>query len=580
MVSLGFSSLRARRRIPPPADVQATAQEADIVHCPHAPLIEELVQSTGLPDLEEDGDNDGVTVVDVSTADPVEPTQDGDDDDDDDDDDAATTPSSSLATAMTTSLSSSATATVFPTTFFSQTLTTTLPTVSSSRIESATWLTGIPVQTGPASTSTRSCELAAVEQPTLEPGGHRDDDDSPGPPRPNSTGTKVAIAFGAIGAIGLIVALIWAAILIRRRRRRHGLDEANPRDYPSRIGQHPRFRFNFNIPPFPRLPFSFASPLVRFTQPDPKATPRQQMASPSKPPRVSGHRNVPPDSSNLNENPQAADRTDGGEIDTVPRGWLDEKRHDPGYPLPLLDPEPVQQASIRRSVVSWFQRSSKHHPLRLNPLQRKSSLASATSSLTEENLMSRTGSMATTSRADIGYHTGSRESVVAEGSGSDSRDILDELPPMSDLGLQGMYTNDPPTTPALAGSAAVPIVTAPPAAFTREDARAYYRSMWAESSAGNTERMSAMSSWTDSTMRTSTHGGAGRESIEQAGLSPPPGHANPYDFQITSQTPVSSVTTPATMWTGNTTGGPGTPTRNREESYAVYEQRQEGNPNQ
>lgn len=191
--------------------MQATAQEADIVHCLHAPVIEELVQSTGLPDLKEDGDNDGVTVVDVSTDDPVEPTQDGDDDDDDDDDDAATTlsssaatattPSLSSATAITTSLSSSATATVFPTTFFSQTLTTTLLTDSSSRIESATWLTGIPVQTGPFLTSTRSCGLAAVEQQTLEPGGHRDDDDSPGPPRPNGTGTKVAIAFGAIGKV-------------------------------------------------------------------------------------------------------------------------------------------------------------------------------------------------------------------------------------------------------------------------------------------------------------------------------------------------------------------------------------------
>jgi hypothetical protein len=34
------------------------------------------------------------------------------------------------------------------------------------------------------------------------------------------------------------------------------------------------------------------------------------------------------------------------------------------------------------------------------------------------------------------------------------------------------------------------------------------------------------------------------------------------------------------MWTGNTTGGPGTPTRNREELYAVYEQRRGGNSNQ
>ncbi|ROV88141.1 hypothetical protein VMCG_10432 [Cytospora schulzeri] len=76
---------------------------------------------------------------------------------------------------------------------------------------------------------------------------------------------------------------------------------------------------------------------------------------------------------------------------------------------------------------------------------------------------------------------------VAERSGNDNTGILDELPPMPDLGLQKMYTNETTATQASATSGEE-TVTAPPLVFTQKDARAYYKRIWAEFSvAGNTE---------------------------------------------------------------------------------------------
>lgn len=337
------------------------------------------------------------------------------------------------------------------------------------------------------------------------------------------------------------------------------------------MGQHRRFKLNLDFPSFPRLPFSFTSPLARSQIPDSNTTKRRQVSNPSNLVYISGHTDGP-SHPNADATAQAADRTNGGGNTVVAKGWQDEKRHDPSYPLPLLDPEPVQQASMRRSMASWFRRSSKHHPLRLNPLRRKSSRSSTASISTSGALMSRPGSIATTLRTNMEYVTDSRESVVAEGSASGNIGILKELPPMPDLGLQRVYSSDTTTAPTPAASAEE-TVTAPPLAFTREESRAYYKSMWAESpAAGNTERMSAMSSWTESTMRLSTQGGAGRESMEQAGLSPPPGFANPSSLKRAAQTSAVPVTTTTTTRILNTTGSPGAQTRAKEELYAVYEQ--------
>ena len=369
------------------------------------------------------------------------------------------------------------------------------------------------------------------------------------------------------------MALIWAAILIRRRRHRHGMDEVDPREYPSRIGRRMQFDFNFNfkLPAIPRLPFSFASPLERFHQPSPNPTSQRNVPSPVGTAQVAEQRNARSDSSILNEAIQAAYRLDGGEEDPVPQGWLDEKRHDPRYPLPILDPEPVQQASIRRSVVSWFERSSKHQPLRLNPMRWASPRAPRASAMAGGGMRNGPDGTATRSETNTDNPSVSRGSVLAEGSGDDFRGI-EEIPPMPDLGLQEIYIDGIAPTPT---DSAGESVTVPQPAFTKEDAKAYYKSMWAEvSTPAITERMSALSSWTDMTMRTSYQGGASRQSVEQTGLSPPPGYANlsnkPNGTVQTSMHPVSTSTEIV-----NLPGSTGTQTMEREELYALYAQQQQ-----
>lgn len=363
-----------------------------------------------------------------------------------------------------------------------------------------------------------------------------------------------------LAAVGLIVGLFWGAILVRRRRHRHGQDERNPRDYASRIGR--RSRFNFNLPSIPALPFSFTTPLERFYKPRPEAIPKRQVSNPFNARHVSGHRNDRSDSAILNEAIQAAYQMDGGHNDAVPRGFLDEKRRDPHHLLPLLDPEPIEQASIRKSVVSWFKRSSKHHPLKLNPASGSRSLRCSTGSTLTGGTRSRPGSQAT--QRTVSYYSNSGDSVVAESSGARR---MQDVPPLPDLDLQKAYTNN---TPAAAPAAPSPTestsesVTAPLPVFTRDDAQAYYKSMWAGSSvSGETERMSAMSSWTDVT-RTTMAGGRS-SAMNTPGLSPPPSfYSNSNRASAYPQTPI----TPGYSSTTGPSSGEGT--RTREQLYALY----------
>lgn len=186
--------------------------------------------------------------------------------------------------------------------------------------------------------------------------------------------------------------------------------------------------------------------------------------------------------------------------------------------------------------------------------------------------MGRPGSIATMSRTKTGYYTESREIGLEEGRGSGNIATLEELPRMPDLGLQTLYSSDTNTeaTPAQSSEGSA---TAPPPTFTREDAKAYYKSMLAESSAaGSTERMSALSAWTESTTRTSTQGGPGRESMEQAGLSPPPGFANSSNLRRVTQTPPGPVTTTTTTRIVSATESPGAKAGAKEELSAVQEQ--------
>ncbi|KAG6354024.1 hypothetical protein INS49_004995 [Diaporthe citri] len=361
-------------------------------------------------------------------------------------------------------------------------------------------------------------------------------------------------------AVGLIVGLFWGAILIRRRRRRHGQDELNPSDYPSRIGQ--RSRFNVNLPSLPALPFSFTTPLDRFYKPKPEAIPKRQVSNPFNARHVSGHRNDRSDSAILNEAIQAAYQMEGGHSDAVPRGFLDEKRRDPHHLLPLLDPQPIEQASIRKSVVSWFKRSSRHHPLKLNPASGSLSLRSSTGSTSTGGRRSRPGSQATS--RTVSYYSNSGESVVAESSGARR---MQDVPPLPDLDLQKAYTNNAATAPTAQSptESTSESVTAPLPVFTRDDAQAYYKSMWAGSSvSGSTERMSAMSSWTDVT-RTTMAGGRS-SAMNTPGLSPPPSFHS--SLNRTSAYPQTPITPGYTSTTGPSPSGEGT--RTREDLYALY----------
>lgn len=314
----------------------------------------------------------------------------------------------------------------------------------------------------------------------------------------------------------------------------------------------------------PALPFSFTTPLERFYKPKPEAIPKRQVSNPFNARHVSGHRNDRSDSAILNEAIQAAYQMEDGRND-IPQGFLDEKRRDPNHLLPLLDPAPVEQASIRKSVASWFKRSSRHHPLKLNPASGSGSLRSSIGSTLTGGRRSRPGSQAT--QRTVSYYSNSGDSAVAESSGARR---MQDVPPLPDLGLQKAYTNNiapaaqSPTqsTSESTAESTAESVTAPLPVFTRDDAQAYYKSMWAGSSvSGSTERMSAMSSWTDVT-RTTMAGGRS-SAMNTPGLSPPPSfHSNSNRGSAMPQTPI----TPA--YTSTTAEG----TRTREDLYQLYAQ--------
>lgn len=61
----------------------------------------------------------------------------------------------------------------------------------------------------------------------------------------------------------------------------------------------------------------------------------------------------------------------------APYGYLNEKRYDPSQQLPILQPAPVTQPTVRWSIASWVRR---HNPLRLNPVGGRGSMYSTSSS--------------------------------------------------------------------------------------------------------------------------------------------------------------------------------------------------------
>lgn len=205
--------------------------------------------------------------------------------------------------------------------------------------------------------------------------------------------------------------------------------------------------------------------------------------------------------------------SDSSSLRSVPHGYMDEKRQDPNYALPLLDPAPIKQASLRKSIASWFRRSNSNHPLRLNPNSRWSRSTTKSSA---------TGlSRPTTAHSEDPY-SASIYSAYIDGT---------MAPPMPTLDPQRTYTTVSSITPEPVELAApVPVymqrgVVDQPANFVSPLTENNTASRWSRSTSGGHERMSSVSTWTDATQTTIS---GGRESVpavpQGTGLSPPGFH--------------------------------------------------------
>lgn len=353
------------------------------------------------------------------------------------------------------------------------------------------WSTITSIQTTTA-VSALEATSSSSSLPPLTTGIFRgqsdDDDDCSGcgkhhkPPPPNNN--KFAIAFGTLGGIGFLVGVLWLTFFVYRWRKKHGKNTMSQHDYASSIGKPSRF--------------NFAWPFGRSRNGDEGV--QRQMNSPPGGPRRSN-------TSIMDEAMRGAYGSDSSSLHSVPHGYLDEKRQDPNYALPLLDPAPIQQASLRKSIASWFRRSNSNHPLRLNPNSRWSRSTTRT--------MSTAGFSRPTTATSSDPYSASIYSFYAS-----------NAPPMPDLDLQRTYTN--------AGGAGPVELAAPVPAYvnhTAVEAPAPFvspltgtASRWSRSTSGH-ERMSSVSTWTDATQTTIS---GGRESVpaipQGTGLSPPGFH--------------------------------------------------------
>lgn len=295
------------------------------------------------------------------------------------------------------------------------------------------------------------------------------------------------------GGIGFLVGALWLAFFVYRWRQRHGKNTLSPHDYASSIGKPSKFNFEW--------------PFGRSKRGEEGA--QRQMNGPPGGPRRSN-------TSIMDEAIRGAYGSDNSSLHSVPHGYLDEKRQDPNYPLPLLDPSPIQQASLRKSIASWFRRSNSNHPLRLNPNSRWSRSTTRT--------MSTSGLSRPTTATSSDPYSASIYSFYAGGA-----------PPMPDLDLQRTYT-------AAATGAPVELAAPVPAYVNHSNAEAPAPfvspvaggSRWSRSTSGH-ERMSSVSTWTDATQTTISGGLESVPAMPQGtGLSPPGFHrpGNSKDLEI------------------------------------------------
>lgn len=267
-----------------------------------------------------------------------------------------------------------------------------------------------------------------------------------------------------LGAVGFLVGFLWLAYLVYRRGKRRGQDNIAPSDYASSIGKPSRFNFKW-----PSLPFS------RGAKADGGETgPRASFRS--------SFRNAPrrSNTSIMNEAMRAAYGGDRESLNAnnVPEGFFNnEKRTDASF-----EPAAIPNATIRRSMASWFRRSSSAHPLKLNPNIRWS--------------RSTTRSATTVSADSEAQYPASIYSASIGGGGSNEEDV----PPMPALDTR-RYTaaTTITTTPSISATPDLPTnpmeapVFTPLYSRTLTETPAPYNSHWSQASSARSTRMFSFS---------------------------------------------------------------------------------------
>lgn len=297
-----------------------------------------------------------------------------------------------------------------------------------------------------------------------------------------------------LGGVGFLVGTLWLAFFVYRWRKRQGQNRPRQDENASDIGKPSRFNSKW---PFGRSDSGNGD------------APRHLNSPPGGP--------VWTNSAIVDQAMRGAYGSDTSSLRSVPHGYMDEKRQDANYALPMLDPIPIKQASLRKSIASWFRRSNSNHPLKLNPNSRWSRSTTKSSA---------TGlSRPTTAHSEDPYSA----SIYSAYTGG-------TLPPMPTLDPQRTYTTVSAITPEPVELAApvpaymqrTPILDESPAAaasFVSPLTENNTVSRWSRSTSGGHERMSSVSTWTDATQTTIS---GGRESVPVVppgtGLSPPGFH--------------------------------------------------------
>lgn len=300
--------------------------------------------------------------------------------------------------------------------------------------------------------------------------------------------------------MGFLVGIIWAIVLIRRRRRRRQQrdDQSSLKDYTTNFGNPADPSSKLSSIPF-LIPFAR---LQAASSPDGSSDGRTGSMS------FKFHKSKVSNASIMDE----AIR------DAVPQGFLNEKKHDPNYPLPLLEPAPVAQASLRKSIAGWFRGSSGNHPLRLNPMSRWGRSTKGQSTFSGD---AAERGMGATDSSVYSVQSPASQDMTTTTSNKISRMTQLDLPQLDE---QPRRISPEPLelAPQPLEVEAVELPVPEPVVYNNQDEmQAYYKTVLnGMQQQQNTERMSTASTWTAGT-RSTMQGLHASMVPSTPGLSPP-----------------------------------------------------------